>query len=333
MAGIVDVAVDFSPVGCDRRREVPTSHRNRHRKAPRAGRTNPHVEKTMRSRAPLSSALLLLATLGLIACGSAEDPGDPLAGDDGASDSGDDESDDESDDGGSDDGGGDSGGDNGDNGDGDGGSDSGDDDSGDDDSGDGDPDGGPPPGPDAGDPVCNAETCGGCCDGDGCAPGDQDDACGAGGDVCTACGAGSSCQQGACVLDPLSRWDVVIEDGELPATTLLGLPWDPGALPDAFVELVASDGFDRAEGSSQVSFETLTPIWNETVLSSVPARVLLGGMTARVQDFDGPLVPNDFGSCEAVIEPSMFADATVELDCPATPERSGFVLRYRIRPD
>jgi hypothetical protein len=125
----------------------------------------------------------------------------------------------------------------------------------------------------------------------------------------------------------------VVEDGELPATTLSDLPWDPFGLPDGFVELEASDGFDSVQGTSQVVNETLTPAWNETVLSNVPARVLLGGLTVRVLDSDAPFLPNTIGACDVAVDPSMFGDVTLELDCPASPELSGFVLRYRIRPD
>ncbi len=46
---------------------------------------------------------------------------------------------------------------------------------------------------------CSPESCAGCCVGNACLSGNEDNACGAAGTLCTQCGVGSSCSSGQCV--------------------------------------------------------------------------------------------------------------------------------------
>lgn len=51
---------------------------------------------------------------------------------------------------------------------------------------------------DAGADSCDPSSCDGCCQGDTCVAGSQDNACGSGGEACQTCSDGSSCEDGTC---------------------------------------------------------------------------------------------------------------------------------------
>ena len=52
-------------------------------------------------------------------------------------------------------------------------------------------------------PACGPQTCGGCCEPDGCAGGFAAESCGQGGQVCQSCAAqGFACSNGRCVSPP-----------------------------------------------------------------------------------------------------------------------------------
>ncbi len=131
-------------------------------------------------------------------------------------------------------------------------------------------------------------TCNGCCSGDVCLGGTQDQACGISGDACTSCGPGRSCTGNACLVDPASRWDVLLVSADVNLLDANGDPWDAwGGLPDPFVSFTAG-GANEPETTmdSAVQDNTISPLWDTVVLSDVSAAVLLDRFCYQVYDAD-----------------------------------------------
>jgi len=116
-------------------------------------------------------------------------------------------------------------------------------------------------------------TCLGCCTGTGgamCDPGTGANAgkCGKNGAACTVCGAGRACSNGTCVVDPASKWKVILVSGILPFKDETDSLWDTiGAYPDAYVWMhLDYGGANTVNRVSLTQDNTLTPNWNNEVL-------------------------------------------------------------------
>ncbi len=180
-----------------------------------------------------------------------------------------------------------------------------------------------------------ADSCAGCCSGPTCLGGEADDACGVSGSACLDCGNNRICASGACVVDPNSRWDVVVVSGEVNENNTDYEPWDSfGGLPDPYVCLIASDSPDVVQDQSGTDDDTLLPYWNDVVLSDVPARMLQNYFYIHVYDDDIGATDDYMGQCAPEITDASFSDTLLTLVCPRdTAEgEAGFTVRYRIRP-
>lgn len=192
--------------------------------------------------------------------------------------------------------------------------------------------------PDAGhDPPTEecAATCGGCCDGDACLSGSSPSACGSGGGACAVCDPGFVCEAGGCTVDRTSRWDVLIDSGEVFEDNAGGTPWDPsGGLPDPYVDLVTSDGIEELTGSSAAQADTLAPRWNQVVLADVAAAALVdSGLATTVLDDDPVIDPSDsMGTCQISLGDADFTGDTVTFVCPFDEDAGarGWTLRLRL---
>ena len=182
-----------------------------------------------------------------------------------------------------------------------------------------------------------AGECAGCCDGDACIPEVADKACGKDGEACVPCADGTSCQGGACVVDPGSLWNLVLLNGEVPATDFSGASWDAfGGLPDPLLALTLTAA-DESQTSYQSAYrdDTLVPEWNETVLTGQPASALLSGqgntLTFHLQDADVSY-HDAIGSCTSDGFANDHFGAVVTVTCPANPAtmNSGWLLRFRL---
>ncbi len=172
------------------------------------------------------------------------------------------------------------------------------------DGGDGGRDGGPPP-PGG----CGPDTCDGCCDGERCLGGTSRTACGAYGEACVDCGPARLCDRDTCVVDPASRWSIILLDGMVDERAPSGETWDGlGGLPDVFAEVRVGNSMASPTRSTTVS-DSLSPRWNEVVVDSARADDLM-----RYVDFDfydEDVDANDLvGSCTFALIDENFMDGS-----------------------
>jgi hypothetical protein len=187
--------------------------------------------------------------------------------------------------------------------------------------------------------ACVAESCAagcdGCCSGATCLGGDSDSACGVDGDACIDCGSARNCEQGLCTVDPATRWDVVAVSGTVPEQDTNNAAWDLfGGLPDPLVSMRATDSPDTVTGDSGIVDNTLLPLWNDVVLSDVPARLLLDTFVMTVFDDDVVDADDQIGTCAVALSDDDFSDTLRQVDCPRNvgSGQAGFTVRFRIRP-
>ncbi len=189
--------------------------------------------------------------------------------------------------------------------------------------------------------ACGPWNCDGCCDGDGCRPGDDDDECGGGGAACQACGQWGECSDAAiCELAAATRWDVIASSGTLSAANHAGGDWDgDGDLPDVYLRATLVDAeSNQVRSERTAAHENLTPTWDETLFSDLPAGAL-EGMQLEIFDEDGN-ADDSAGICTAAVRLEDAAAGVLEIDCPRSlasgtggaPARAGWTLRLRLEP-
>jgi hypothetical protein len=190
-------------------------------------------------------------------------------------------------------------------------------------------------GDDAPPPAC-ADTCDGCCDGETCLSGDASDACGLGGNACAVCGPDFVCGEGACSVDPASRWDVLAVRATVFEDNSGGGSWDPlGGLPDVFLNMRSEDSPEVFEGESTVIDDTLAPEWNQVILEDVPARGLTGS-GLQIELLDSDLAANDaMGRCDFAVGQDAFGEGELVAECgrndEVDPPVRGWSLTWRLR--
>lgn len=181
------------------------------------------------------------------------------------------------------------------------------------------------------------ETCDGCCVGNTCVEESSAQQCGADGNACVACPGSSICQEGQCVIDPDSRWDLVLINGEVEGEMHDGASWDAfGGAPDPYLELLFEpNGGQSVSYTTATRNNTLVPEWNETVLLNVKASDLLSDsnntITYRLWDEDVSY-DDRIGACVgAGYEAGLFG-SIIQVTCPenANSNNSGWVLRFRL---
>ena len=179
-----------------------------------------------------------------------------------------------------------------------------------------------------------ADTCNGCCSGDTCLGGDASTACGSLGNACIDCGTNRLCSNGDCAVDPISRWDVLVRKGTVNQYNASFEAWDSfGGLPDAMAEVTVGFSPDVESGSTSVYQDSLTPWWNEVVLSDVKADSIKDRMKLEV--FDADVSFNDsMGSCTFYPTDEVFDGLAHEYDCARDTgaEKAGFKVDVIIRP-
>jgi hypothetical protein len=175
-------------------------------------------------------------------------------------------------------------------------------------------------------------TCGGCCDSaDRCQTGTDAASCGVDGARCAPCGSHRTCMAsgsgGACHVDPASLWGIMITSGTIPATNSGGGSWDPlNGSPDPYVTVVV----DASSGSTSRRDDSLSPVWNETVLSGLSASdILTHNAEFEVFDYDFPIGDDTIGFCGMVIPESAFDGA--EHDA-GTCDTAGLSVRFQLVP-
>lgn len=151
-------------------------------------------------------------------------------------------------------------------------------------------------GPEEGDPFVEnpvprcAQSCGGCCIGETCQPGDRANACGSGGATCTACAGTDTCDGSSsprtCALDLSATWRVQPFSATIAPQTINGFGWDAdGSPPDVVVEgTCPSAGEPIAFQTPEV--ESLTPQWTEGGCLTTADALLKNDIQLNVMDMD-----------------------------------------------
>ncbi len=183
-----------------------------------------------------------------------------------------------------------------------------------------------------------ATDCDGCCSGPTCLGGDSSSACGLDGMACVDCGPQRICEEGGCVVDPDSRWDVVVVNAEISEKNADDGTWDQfGGLPDPYP--TATAGADDMITGNDVDpvDNTLSPSFTEPVLTRVRAEDLKAGLKLFIWDSDldfDDLVtgcPVDVTDTER-----LFSGMVLELECPASQidetNTTEGTIRFRVEP-
>lgn len=139
--------------------------------------------------------------------------------------------------------------------------------------------------------VCEAggwSTCGPCGPAPDCSPTNP-------------CDYGWNCVSGSCVFNPGSIFDVVLVDAPfIPANTYGGGTWDSfGGSPDVYAEF-RLDAAVMGQTSS-VQDNTLSPVWNETILVGESATDLMSYLEIRVYDSDSIGGDDLIGRCRVIL--------------------------------
>lgn len=177
-----------------------------------------------------------------------------------------------------------------------------------------------------------SDTCAGCCAGDTCVDPVTDAQCGASGASCVMCGESQTCNAGVCesAVSGEGLWDVVILSADIAPQKPNGSGWDTFApLPEVFVEVGVPDGSGYFDiGTTSVVPETLTPVWEETVLTAVPEARLTEYIGFVLIDQDD-VFDDEICFMELSVDQSMLQGMIVETPCDIDP---GTRLRWRLDP-
>ena len=177
------------------------------------------------------------------------------------------------------------------------------------------------------DASCKASCTAGCCSASGCQAGTTAAACGTGAAACAVCGAGQTCTAGVCTPSGTATFDFVAVGARLPAKNASGADWDAfGGLPDAFVKATSGG----ANGTSPNRRDTLTPIWNATLLTGLTTSALKASLEVEVWDAD--IAFHDrIGGCTIALKGLEFDGALHTANCPATAGAVALSLDYRLK--
>lgn len=146
-----------------------------------------------------------------------------------------------------------------------------------------------------------------------------------------ACGPSFTCASGACVVDPASRWNVVIERVEVNQFDQAGEHWDAfGGLPDPFVQTrVGSESATPTR--SRTADDTFTANLNTVGASDVRADALMAHLSFWVWDEDTS-AHDRVGACGGMVSEPVFGGATQTWNCPrdVSAGQAGFVLTWHL---
>lgn len=134
------------------------------------------------------------------------------------------------------------------------------------------------------------ESCDGCCIGDTCYDGFDEDQCGFQ-ETCEVCFDGQVCNGIDCTLNLAAQWQVVLLNGEIVEMQPAGGTWDAfGGAPDPYLDIA------ELEFESAFVDNTVNPVWFETITTGTLATDLMDPLTFRMRDSD-VLVDQLIGTC------------------------------------
>ncbi len=176
-----------------------------------------------------------------------------------------------------------------------------------------------------------AESCAGCCENEFCVDPPTAAQCGMGGAACTTCVGSQTCTAGVCETPASANWNVVMLSADIAPTKPNGSGWDFfTSLPEVFVRAATPDGMgDYVVGQSATIPETLTPIWNETILAGVTTEALQTVLAFYMLDEDDSF-DDDICYVELTVDPMAMSGQIIETICPQD-DRTKF--RWRVEPE
>lgn len=143
------------------------------------------------------------------------------------------------------------------------------------------------------------DTCDGCCVGETCFTGFEDETCGFM-ESCDMCSNGTSCNGVDCAPQAGVQWQVTLVDGEVVGMQPGGGTWDAfGGNPDPYLQIEALNF------TSSVVDNTTFPTWNETVTSSALTADLTAPLEFRMRDSDA-LLDQTIGTCTVNLPDTAF---------------------------
>jgi len=180
---------------------------------------------------------------------------------------------------------------------------------------------------------CAATCGGGCCDGETCLDGDSPVACGTGGEGCVTCGANDICLSSACHLDPESRWDIVVDNAEVPLFDAEDASWDAfGGLPDVYIVVTAGLGtsYELTGQTDYVSNQILADYGGTVVLSNVPAKGIVEDLQFQWWDDDWPSLDDPMMTVNVTVDESLFGEPLLVVTATAT--EGDYIVRFHLVP-
>jgi len=180
---------------------------------------------------------------------------------------------------------------------------------------------------------CGASTCGGCCSGATCLGGNSASACGAAGAACLDCGPGHLCSSGGCVVDPASRWNIVVESVSVNAQTASGEAWDAfGGAPDPVVNVYVGTQTGYV-GSTPAAADVFAATFDARVATDQRAEAMQTYLAFEVMDEDTS-AHDRVGRCaySGTLSDAPFTGASQTVDCERSPadDQAGFELRWHL---
>lgn len=144
-----------------------------------------------------------------------------------------------------------------------------------------------------------------CCDGNACATGTTNAACGKGG-TCQICPAGTSCENQQCVAATVKLYEVYLVSAKVES------PWTScvESLCDLYVELK----FGTTTKTSQTIDNNNDPYWGEFMLTASETELL--GTALEVTLKDSGIIDVTVGSCSFALTPAQLAAGTISGECP-----------------
>jgi len=160
-------------------------------------------------------------------------------------------------------------------------------------------------------------TCDGCCVGDDCYPGTDDEMCGLGGEECYVCPHPSICDPGGgCGVDLSGAWNIVVLDAHILMDSPSG-GWDEfGGAPDIYVTVDTYDAAGEIDesGSTSVMDDTYFAEFNETVVTAVNGFDIFNyGIAITMYDSDGWLKDDYISSCSGAVDLTAFVGVPMDM--------------------
>lgn len=148
------------------------------------------------------------------------------------------------------------------------------------------------------------------------------------------CGSGLTCVGGACVVDPGSRWNLVLDRLTVSTTHHSGAAWDAfGGAADPVVDVrigSSSAAARRQNGPDDVHTITYsgTPIATDVRASDLLAHLDFAVSDEDVTDYEA------IGRCRVVVPEAAFTGLPQTVSCGVDPStnNSGFELVWHLEP-